>query len=75
MTLIHLSVEIPQTCAIGEVAGQLCALADRINVVVSTRLRGTTILVYPGETPREHVEKFTEAELRGRKLSIVSRRK
>lgn len=72
MALGVLTIDYPETSAIGMIVPQMCAFAERNRVIVQTKHQGVTVFAGPGEQVSKIVEQFMTAKAQGRKLALVN---
>lgn len=72
MALGTITIDYPQSSAIGAIVPQMCAFADRNRVIVMTRYKGITVFAGPGDQPNKIVEQYMDAAKQGRKLALVN---
>jgi hypothetical protein len=71
MSALYLTVETAANTPPDKAIAQLTALADRLQIMVQTRLNGVAVFAAPGDSPLRILRKFEEVSNQGRKIAMV----
>lgn len=67
-----IEIDYPQTAPIGAITPQMCAYAERNNVIVKTQFNGVTVIAGPTDTPLFVAQKYMAAKQQGKKFALVN---
>lgn len=66
------NIDYPQTAPIGAITPQMCAYAQRNNVIVKTLFNDVTLMAGPSDTPLFVAQKYMTAKQQGKKFALVN---